>query len=135
MPPVVAQQQYLGLAQAQLALAAGGQQVSSQTLYRLGKLQAAMALHDADSQGLHGPQAMVFYQAALTADGANYLAANELGVLLARYGQLAEARQLLLHCVVVHPQVESWHNLAVVHRRLGEDDLASRADHEQQLLA
>jgi hypothetical protein len=131
---VVAQQQYLGYAQSQFALAAGGVPAASLVLYRLGRLQTAMATHDADSMGLHSPQSIVFHQAALAADGGNWLAANELGVLYARYGQLAEARQLLVHSVTVHPHVEGWHNLAVVHRRLGETDLAQRAQAEQQFL-
>ena len=94
-----------------------------------------MAAHDADSLALHGPQSIVFHQAALATDGANWLAANELGVLYARYGQLPEARQLLVHSVTVHPHVEGWHNLATVHRRLGETELAQRAEGESQLLA
>ena len=65
----------------------------------------------------------------------NFLAANELGVLMARYGQLQEARRLLVHSVQVQPQVEAWHNLAVVHERLGEADLATRAAYERELLA
>ena len=32
-----------------------------------------------------------------------------------------------------HPHAEGWHNLAVVHRRLGEEDLARLADHERQV--
>lgn len=135
LSPVVAQQQYFGLAQSQLVVAAGGQPVASQVLYRLGRLQSALAAHDAAPQALHGPQAMVFHQAALAIDGNNYLAANELGVLLARYGQLDSARQLLVRSVTVRPQVESWHNLAVVHRRLGETELAKKADRERELLA
>lgn len=135
LSPVVAQQQYLALAQSQLALAAGGVPVASQTLYRLGRLQSGLAASGSEPQSLHTPRAMVFHQAALATDGANYLAANELGVLLARYGQLPEARRLLLHSVTVHPHIEGWHNLSVVHRRLGETDLALRAEHERDLAA
>jgi tetratricopeptide (TPR) repeat protein len=135
LSPVIAQQQYLGQAQNQLAVAAGGVPAASQILYRLGRLQTAMAAHDADSLALHGPQSIVFHQAALATDGANWLAANELGVLYARYGQLPEARQLLVHSVTVHPHVEGWHNLATVHSRLGETELAQRAEGERQLLA
>src|SRR5947209_6576071 len=94
-----------------------------------------MSAHDPDPLGLHAPQSIVFHQAALAADGGNWLAANELGVLYARYGQLAEARQLLVHSITVHPHVEGWHNLAVVHHRLGETDLAQRAESQRQLLA
>lgn len=135
LSPVVAQQQYLGHAQAQLVIAAGGQPAASQVLYRLGRLQTALAAHDASPQTLHAPQAIVCHQAALAIDGHNYLAANELGVLLARYGQLERARDLLARSVAIRPQVESWHNLAVIHRRLGETDLARRADRERTLLA
>jgi tetratricopeptide (TPR) repeat protein len=135
LSPVVAQQQYLCQAQSQLAFAAGGVPAASQIFYRLGRLQTAMAAHDADPLAMHGPQSIVFHQAALATDNANWLAANELGVLYARYGQLPEARQLLVHSVSVHPHVEGWHNLAAVHRRLGETDLAQRAEAERQLVA
>jgi tetratricopeptide (TPR) repeat protein len=134
MSPVVAQQQYFGYAQSQFVLATGGMPAASQILYRLGRLQTAMAVHDADPLALHAPQAIVFHQAALATDGNNWLAANELGVLYARYGQLAEARQLLVYSVNLHPHNEGWHNLALVHRRLGESDLAERAEAERQLL-
>jgi tetratricopeptide (TPR) repeat protein len=133
--PVAAQQRYLSLAQSQFLQAAGGVPAASQILYRLGRLETAMAAHDADPLALHGPQAIVFHQAALATDSANWLAANELGVLYARYGQLHEARQLLQASITAHPHVEGWQNLATVHRRLGETDLAKRAEHERQLLA
>jgi tetratricopeptide (TPR) repeat protein len=133
--PVVAQQQYLGHAQAQLVIAAGRQPAASLVLYRLGRLQTAFAAHDAAPHTLHAPQAMVFHQAALAIDGNNYLAANELGVLLARYGQLERARDLLVKSTSIRPQVESWHNLAVIHRRLGEVELAKQAGRERDLLA
>ncbi len=132
---VVAQQQYFGYAQAQLTLAAGNVPAGSQVLYRLGRLQTAMSAHDADPQAMREPQAIVFHQAALASDRTNWLAANELGVLYARYGQLAEARHLLVHSVTVHSNLEGWHNLSVVHRRLGEADLAQKANAEWQLLA
>jgi hypothetical protein len=134
LSPVIAQQQYLGYAQSQLALAAGNEAVASLTLFRLGKLQMAMAQQESDPQMLHGPQAMAFYQAALAADDRNFLAANELGVLMARYGQLQEARRLLVHSVSIKPQVEAWHNLSIIHERLGEADLARLAAHERELL-
>jgi len=133
--PVVAQQEYFAFAQSHLAIAAGGVPAASQALYRLGRLHSGLATTSSDPQALHAPRAMVFHQAALTADSTNYLAANELGVLLARFGQLPDARRLLLQSVTTHPHVEGWHNLAVVHRRLGEADLAKRAEHERELVA
>jgi uncharacterized protein HemY len=76
----------------------------------------------------------VFYQAALAVDPGNFLAANELGVLLARYGQWQDARRALLASLSIQPHAEGWHNLAIVHRRLGEIELARLAENERQLL-
>jgi tetratricopeptide (TPR) repeat protein len=135
LPPVVAQQQYFNFAQQQLAAAAGREPAASQALYTLGKIQMALASQSSQWQSLDGPRALIYFQAALAVDERNYLAANELGVLLARYGQWAEARRALLHSVTTRPHAEGWHNLAVVHRRLGETDLARLADNERQLLA
>jgi tetratricopeptide (TPR) repeat protein len=133
--PVAAQQNYLALAQGCFIEAAGSVPAASQILYRLGRLETAMAAHDTDPLALHGPQAIVFHQAALATDGGNWLAANELGVLYARYGQLDAAKQLLLASITAHPHVAGWQNLAAIHRRLGETDLAKRADAERELLA
>ena len=77
----------------------------------------------------------MFQRAALSVDRRNYPAANELGVLLARYGQWAEARQVLLHSISLAPSATNWHNLAVVHGKLNETDLALRAEHESKLAA
>jgi hypothetical protein len=40
-----------------------------------------------------------------------------------------------LHSVSIRPHEHGWLNLAVVHRRLGETELARLADNERQLLA
>jgi tetratricopeptide (TPR) repeat protein len=129
--PLVGLQKYLTYAQTQLAAAAGEQPTASLALYGLGRLQMDMA--EADDAGL--PGAIVFHQAAVTTDSMNYKAANELGVLLARYGQYEPARQMLAHSVRVCPQAESWRNLSKIHEQLGENDLARRAIHESQLAA
>ncbi len=135
LPPVVAQQQYFAYSQQQLALASGNEPGASQTLYTLGKIHSAMSAEGSAAQALDGPRAMVFYQAALAVDARNYLAANELGVLLARYGQLDEARRALIHSVSTRPHAQGWQNLAVVHRRLGETELAKLAENERELIA
>lgn len=133
--PAAERQQHLAYAHNQLVAAAAGVPAASQTLYRLGKVHSALATHDNDCGALYEAQAIALHQAALLVDGANHLAANELGVLLARRGELAEARRLLTHSLSIQPHAEGWHNLAVVHRRLGEEDLARRAEQERQLAA
>ena len=85
LSPVIAQQQYLAFAQTQLAIAPGKRAGGFADAVPPG--QAAdwrWPSKTSDPQMLHGPQAMVYYQAALAADDRNYLAANELGVLMAQ---------------------------------------------------
>ena len=49
----------------------------------------------------HTARATLFHQTALLIDPANYRAANELGVLLAKSGQWQYARTYLLHSLTV----------------------------------
>jgi tetratricopeptide (TPR) repeat protein len=132
--PLVAQQHYLAYAQTELTFAASSLPAAAEILYRLGRVQTAIAMHDTDTASLNWPQTIVFHQAALATDPNHWLASNELGVIYARYGRLPEAKQLLVKSVSVHPSREGWQNLSVIHRRLGENDLAQRADAERQLL-
>jgi hypothetical protein len=78
---------------------------------------------------------MVYHQAAMLVDPQNHLAANELGVLLARYEQWQEAKRVFLHSVAANPLPQTWHNLAVVHERLGEPSLAAQARFELNQVA
>jgi hypothetical protein len=57
----------------------------------------------------------------------NYAAANELGVLLARYGQLDSAADILSHAAKVAPVPETWHNLARVYELKGAGPQAAHA--------
>jgi hypothetical protein len=72
-------------------------------------------------------QAMALYQAALMADGHNFLAANELAVLEVGNDNLKRARDLLVHSISLAPHPATWQNLVVVHTRLGENQLAAEA--------
>ena len=131
MTPLVCLQKYLTYAQQQLAIAGGEQQVASLAMYGLGRLQVDIAAEDDSVM----PQAIVFHQAAVMTDSMNYKSANELGVLLARYGQFSQARDMLAHSIQVCPCEESWRNLAKVHQQLGQQDLARKAAYEAQLVA
>jgi tetratricopeptide (TPR) repeat protein len=77
-------------------------------------------------------RAVVYFQAALIVNPQHALAANELGVVLARHGRLADAKAALLHSVRVAPQPAAWRNLALVHHGLGEAELAERANWQSQ---
>jgi tetratricopeptide (TPR) repeat protein len=135
--PLMALQQYYAFAQERLTDAGGQEPVVSRTLYRMGRLQMVMSGGLDGRRTLGGPKAMALYKAALKVDAKNYIAANQLGVLLARYGQPDEARRVLMHSLSVSPQPETFHNLVVVNRTLGNDKAArqAQAQYQQQLAA
>ncbi|MCA9178083.1 MAG: hypothetical protein KDB14_26650 [Planctomycetales bacterium] len=126
------QRDYLEFAQASLAAVAMGSPAGSQALLGYAKY----FLGRAAAEGMHreGPRAVALCQAALMVDPANHGAANELGALFAQYGRLPEAREMLLRSLRSKPTIAGWHNLAVVHDRLGETQLAELARGEQQKL-
>ena len=96
-------------------------------LHALGKLHGALAQKKGIPIVAPEAKAMVFYQAALLVYPKNYMAANDLGVLLAQCGNYAEARAMLEHSLSLCRQSTSWQNLAVVYRQLGQTALAARA--------
>jgi hypothetical protein len=135
LTPMLAAQRYYTHAQEQLATAAGRLPTASLALYGLGKLQMALPAGNSDAETAAVAKAMVFHQAALLAEGRNFLAANELGVLLARVGQWNDACRVLRLGLTTHSQAELWRNLAKVHQRLGEVQLASLAQQEAERAA
>ena len=133
--PLVARQRYYTFAQEQLGAAAGREPAGSLALYALGKIQPGVTTAMEPDDKSADPNAVVYFRAALTVDSRNYMAANDLGVLLARFGMWQEARGVLAHSLSIAPQSTTWRNLAIVHQKLGEADLAARAGSESQALA
>lgn len=128
--PVIAMQRYYGYAGERLTFAGGEMPAAADTLFWLGKVHNGLARQSQQADRLQGPQAMVCFRAALSVAPQHYLAANELGVLLARYGQLQDAKALLQQSVTTRSHAEGWQNLAIVHKRLGETQLATLAEQE-----
>ncbi len=118
--PVEAFQAYQQYATEQLTRGCRHEPLASQALFGIGKLHAALAERDESARSTHDPKAIVFLRAAVEVDAGNHQAANELGVLLARYGKLQEAKAALALAAQRNPSREVWHNLTVVHQRLGE---------------
>jgi tetratricopeptide (TPR) repeat protein len=135
LTPVVVLQHYYTYAQQHLAIAAGREEAASMALFGLGKTYATLAIEKSMQSAVAEPTAMVFHRAALSAHSGNFLAANELAVLEARWGQNAAARSLLQYSLAIAPHSIVWRNLAVVHQRLDETTLADLALHEAQLAA
>lgn len=128
--PLEARQLYYTYAQEQLAFSIRDEFAGSIALYGLGKLHTVMGDQGAATVPAAEKKAVVFHQAALMAVPQNAMAANEVGVLLAQMGRLEAAREALLHSLRVAPMPDTWHNLSVVHARLGEHELAQMAQGE-----
>ncbi len=117
--PITAMKSYLTFAQEQIASAVGHEVAGSSALRALGKLHDNLALRDGSDLNASGPKAVTFYQAALIVHPRNYVAANDLGVLFARGGNLEDAKAVLEHAARYSRQSTVWNNLASVYGRLG----------------
>jgi len=130
--PLTALQCYFTFAQEQLAAGVGDELAGSMALHALGNLYRALAARKGATIPAANAKAMVFYQAALLVNPRNYLASNELGVLLARGKRYEDARTALEHSVSAHEQSAGWYNLAVVYQELGQTHLARQAYRKYQ---
>jgi tetratricopeptide (TPR) repeat protein len=126
IPALYALQRYYEFAQSQLLLAMGNEPGAADALFGLARVYAVQAA-GGDEKAVVA-KAIALLQIAIAIDPGNHLAANELGVLLARCGRLEQAKQAFLQGLAAHEEPELWQNLAEVHRRLGQSDLALRAD-------
>jgi tetratricopeptide (TPR) repeat protein len=126
---------YFTFAQQQFAQAAGNEVAGSMALHALGKMHEELAKGKGPGAKAAGPKAMVFYQASLLVLPQNFMASNDLGVMLARNGNYEDARKILEHCLSLQNQSTSWHNLAVVYERLGQLDKARQAQQQSFIAA
>ncbi len=132
MTPIAAMQKYFTYAGQQLEFAGGRNVVAAEALYCLGKLHSVMSKHEPGQGRLDMAKAIVYHRASLNSDALNYRSANELGVLMARSGQMEEAKELLKSSLLIRPTPQTWSNLAKIHERLGETHLAGLAQAEFQ---
>jgi hypothetical protein len=119
--------QYFNFAQEQLCQAVSHEVSGSMALSALGKLHAALADKANAEVALPEAKAITFFQAAILVCPQNYMAANDLGVLLAHKNDCAAARKALEHSVTICRCTENLRNLSVVYRQLGETRLAELA--------
>jgi hypothetical protein len=132
--PLEAKRIYLTYAQEQLAAAGADQPVASLALYGLGKVcTAPAALHGPKDQVAEG-KAVVLYQAALVVAPENFMAANELGVTLAKFGRFQEAQTALAHAAALSNSPVAWRNLATVCQRSGDQQRAAHARQQANLI-
>ena len=135
LTPQAAMQAYFTFAQEQLGLAAGEELAASIAYHGLGKLHAAIAERERETIRAPAPKAMSFYQAALLVNRLNYMASNDLGVLLARSNRYEDARTAVEHSLSIQPNSVGWQNLSVIYQRfsrlqraLGHMEAAAKLD-------
>ena len=128
--------EYLAFAEQEFVKALGNEQFASQALYGLGRLESAIETTTTGSSDVRATRSLTLHQSALKISQDNYAAANELGVLLARYGQFDNAVAALQHCVKISPQATAWKNLSQLYRSMGrEEDAQVAAMNAQKTLA
>ncbi len=121
---LLALQAYYTYASGQLVRAAGAESSASISLSGLAKIQPMLMATPQESTA--PAKAIALYQAAIAVDPKNALAANELGVLLAKYGRLESARDAFTQSLSAEQHASSWHNLARVYDLLGQRELAAQ---------
>ncbi len=132
----MAMQAYYAFAMQHLQLAGNREPVASRALYGLGKIDIVMS--QAQGKGSHGgPTPVALFRSALAIDQRNADAANELGVLMARCGQLDEATKYLEQSLAVRSTPAVAGNLAEVRRRrgIGGSMIPQPMPGDQELLA
>lgn len=126
---------YLRYAQKQLGDAVSGEPAGSMALHALGKVYDHLGRLEPERRPLANRRAFALQQAALVARSDNYLAAHELGVLLAESGHFVEAQILLSQVVAREPNPVVLRNLANVERKLGREQAALSNERQAQLIA
>jgi tetratricopeptide (TPR) repeat protein len=122
--------EYLAYAEQEFAAALGKEELASHALYGLARLESATETTASSVEQVRAHRSMTLHQSCLIVNSNNFAAANELGVLLARYGKYEQAVVALTHCVRLSPQPTAWKNLANIHRQLGQLEQARIAELE-----
>lgn len=135
MLPSQMTERYNRYAQIKLAHAVAGEPAGSMALYALGKLNSQLAASEPEQSPHATRRGVAFQQASLLAHNENYMAAHELGVLLAESGHYPEARHLLAQVASEQPNAVVYRNLARVQEALGRSSEAMASRAEAQRLA
>ena len=134
--PLKAMQRYYAYAGQQLDFAGGRNVVGAEAMHCLGKLHSMLSSKKpGESDRSEIAQAIVFHQSSLLSNSNNPASANELGVLLAKSGNLQGATDLFKQSLISQPTPQAWSNLAKTHHRLGEQQMAQLAQAEMAVAA
>jgi tetratricopeptide (TPR) repeat protein len=121
-----AHEAYLAFAKRRFADAGAGRQAASVALHGLGKVHAALGGDDGEHSVDHRKKARAYYEAALEVGPDNFIAANDLAVLLADEGDLERGRATLEAGLRISRQPAMLDNLAGIYRRMGQPQAADQ---------
>lgn len=124
---------YYRFAEHKLAKAVENEQAGSMALYGLGKIHAQ--LYRFDSLAVDQQKSLAMHRAALLTHKANHLAANELGVGLAKVGRYEPSAAVLQRAIACGGGSTVYRNLAHVQNKLGQTDLARVTNERAERLA
>lgn len=124
---------YHRYAQHKLAAAVSGDQAGSMALHGLGKSYARLATLGEAAEAER--TSLTMYRSAVMAHEGNYLAANELGVGLAKAGRYKTAEKALQQAIACGGKSTVYANLAVVQQKLGQTRLAQATQDRAAQLA
>jgi len=126
---------YLRYAQRQLGDSVAGEPAGSMALHALGKIDDQLGRVEPEKRKWAERRAFSLQQAALAARSDNYLAAHELGVLLAESGHYPESQVLLSQVAAREPNPVVLRNLAQVERKLGREAAAVAVERQADFYA
>lgn len=135
VPPHEAVDRYDAFAIDQFVRALRGRPSASHALHGLSKLYSLVGSPTVSKTPLGRGRSIALGRAAVQVHPENYLAVNDLAVLLSSDGRQEEARDLLAQTAHAARQPAVWDNLARLHERLGERHLAACARAESARLA
>lgn len=124
---------YYRYAEQKLASAVSGEQAGSMALYGLGKTYDRLA--EVEQSSADQQLSLAMHRAALTAHDGNHMAANELGVGLAKVGRYEKAAVALQQSITSGGGSTVYRNLAHVQHKLGQTRLAAETSQQAERLA
>ena len=128
---VRARNAYYLFARKKLIEAAGAQKISAELLYALGRVESELTKQMRDSHQRRAPRELPLFEAAVAVNPSHHIAANELGVALARTGDYRRATIAFKHSVQIRSTPEALANLEFVARQIGDQEATANA--RQQL--
>ncbi len=128
---VRARSAYYRFARQKLIEAAGAQSISAELLYVLGRVEGELTKKMRESHQRRAPRELPLFEAAVAVNPGHYIAANELGVALARTGDYRRSAIAFEHSARIRSTPEVLANLEYVSRHLGDHQTAAQV--RQQL--